>query len=198
MEFNPFPKLHRLSRDIVVTEKLDGTNAQIFIEDETLVEDRSIITAVVDGLALIAGSRNRWITPESDNFGFARWVRDNAEALAGLGIGAHFGEWWGKGIQRGYGLDERRFSLFNTARWYDHLNHQRLTPAGVDVVPILYMGEFDTDSVDACLQDLSENGSVAVAGFMKPEGVVVFHTHSRALYKKTLDNNDEHKWMNKS
>ena len=31
--------------------------------------------------------------------------------------GRHFGEWWGSGIQRGYGLDEKTFSLFNAYRW---------------------------------------------------------------------------------
>jgi hypothetical protein len=27
--FAEFPKLHRLSRDMIVTEKIDGTNAQV-------------------------------------------------------------------------------------------------------------------------------------------------------------------------
>ena len=31
MEFSPFPKIARLSREIVITEKLDGTNASIFL-----------------------------------------------------------------------------------------------------------------------------------------------------------------------
>lgn len=32
-EFNGFPKIARLSRECVITEKIDGTNAQIFITD---------------------------------------------------------------------------------------------------------------------------------------------------------------------
>jgi hypothetical protein len=55
---------------MVITEKLDGTNAQIFIADDGEV---------------IAGSRNRWITPLNDNFGFARWVFENEDALRALG-----------------------------------------------------------------------------------------------------------------
>ena len=33
-EFQPFPKIPRLSREIVITEKIDGTNAQILITDD--------------------------------------------------------------------------------------------------------------------------------------------------------------------
>ena len=58
-DFKPFPKMARLSREIIITEKLDGTNAQVFITE--------------DG-DLFAGSRTRWITPQDDNYGFARWV----------------------------------------------------------------------------------------------------------------------------
>src|SRR5687767_1693749 len=84
--FTPFPSISRLSRDIVVTEKLDGTNAQIHITQDGRV---------------LAGSRNRWITPEADNFGFARWVAAHEDELRALGPGSHYGEWWGQGIQRG-------------------------------------------------------------------------------------------------
>lgn len=102
-EFKSFTKIPRLSREIVITEKIDGTNACIYI-DETTNE-------------MLVGSRTRWITPQSDNFGFAAWVEQNKEELYKLGPGYHYGEWWGKGIQRGYGLNERRFSLFNISRW---------------------------------------------------------------------------------
>ena len=103
MDFKEFPKMPRLSREIIVTEKIDGTNAQVAVAE---LDGYSSPGAVWegDGLAIYAGSRTRWITPEADNFGFAAWVRDNAEELATLGPGNHFGEWWGRGIQRGYGL----------------------------------------------------------------------------------------------
>src|SRR5690606_40023600 len=66
----------------------------------------------------ISQSRKRLITPTADNFGFARWAFERAEILApSLGEGLHYGEWWGKGIQRGYGMDTRVFSLFDTSRW---------------------------------------------------------------------------------
>jgi len=97
-EFKEFPKMARMSRDVIISEKIDGTNAQILITP--------------DG-DLFTGSRTRWITPADDNHGFARWAEGNRDELLKLGPGRHFGEWWGQGIQRGYGLKEKRLSLFN-------------------------------------------------------------------------------------
>lgn len=163
---------------MVVTEKLDGTNSQVFVSDDSSV--------------VLAGSQTRWITPSDDNFGFARWVEEHKEELrVGLGPGSHFGEWWGSGIQRGYGLKngERHFSLFNVKRWGDIATR----PGCCTVVPRLYEGVFDTAEVDHILDNLNANGSVASPGFMNPEGVVVFHVPSGNLYKKTLDKHDGHK-----
>jgi hypothetical protein len=187
--FQPFPKLARLSRECVVTEKLDGTNAQIYITQRPQEYDESLQpppSAIVGDLWLFAGSRTRAIFPgkTTDNFGFAGWVRDNAEELVQLGEGRHFGEWYGKGIQRGYGLDERRFALFHT----HGIKHK---PDIVGVVPTLYTGPFLTHIIDDVMMDLWLAGSKAVPGFMNPEGVVVFHTASSTLYKKTFD--DRHK-----
>lgn len=176
LSFVEWPKIARLSREIIVTEKLDGTNAQIIISD--------------DGTQIAAASRTRLITPEDDNFGFAGWVERNKEALLQLGPGRHYGEWWGKGIQRGYGLDEKRFSLFNANRW-----NKASVDGPFDVVPVLYQGPFDVVEVDKVLNALNTYGSVAAPGFMKPEGVVVFHTASQTMFKKTLDKNDGHKGL---
>lgn len=171
-EFVSFPSIKRLSRNCIITEKLDGTNAQVCVLDDGRV---------------LAGSRNRWITPQDDNCGFARWVAEHEEELhTGLGIGTHYGEWWGSGIQRRYGLQEKRFSLFNVSRW------KEARPACCHIVPVLFEGIFDTAEVDAALLRLSVDGSVAAPGFMDPEGVVVFHSASGALFKKTLKG-DGHK-----
>jgi hypothetical protein len=170
-DFIPFPKIPRLKRGCVITEKIDGTNAQIVIDAEGNVR---------------AGSRNRWITPGNDNFGFARWVQENEEELRGLGEGQHFGEWWGLGIQRGYDLHDRRFSLFNTGRWSDH----NVRPSCCHVVPLLYAGDFDTNTVDGVMDTLREVGSEAAPGFMRPEGVIVYMTAARHLYKVLAENDD--------
>jgi len=139
------------------------------------------------------GSRNRWITSEADNFGFATWVQENAEELRKLGPGRHFGEWWGAGIQRRYGLTEKRFSLFNTSRWLDSVGARFPSlPACVHVVPLLYNEQFSDTAVNEALRQLKEYGSVAAPGFMNPEGIVIYHHASRTLHKVTLGD-DGHK-----
>lgn len=179
-EFIPFPKIPRWFREITITEKIDGTNAVVEV---ATAEDGSIVVR--------AGSRNRWITPEKDNYGFADWVFFNAKALAeNLGEGTHFGEWWGPGIQRGYGLKEKRFSLFNTHRWSDQVF------SGVDglgVVPILYQGPLAADPIHDAIDLLDDEGSVASPGFMRPEGIVIWHHAGRQLYKATLEGDSEPK-----
>jgi hypothetical protein len=173
--FTPFPKIARYSKEVIVTEKIDGTNAQIYISD--------------DGKEIFAGSRTRWISPGDDNFGFAAWVEKNREELLKLGPGNHFGEWWGAGIQRKYGLNEKRFSLFNTHRWGDDATR----PACCSVVPVLWQGNADVMDPVVILNHLQKTGSHAAPGFMKPEGIVIFHTASGALFKKTLEKDNEPK-----
>lgn len=187
--FAGFPSIPRLSRDMIVTEKLDGTNGIIHITG--------------DGRHVIAGSRSRWLVDGADNYGFAAWVREHEEELRQLGPGTHFGEWWGKGIQRGYGLSERRFSLFNVSRWACPANESdwrstddpyRCFQVPVcHVVPVLLRHTFDTNWIDQVLDALAEDGSTAAPGFMQPEGIVVFHVKSGTLFKKTLDKHDGHK-----
>ena len=173
--FEEFPKIARLSRDMIITEKLDGTNAQVIVTENGEVA---------------AGSRSRLITPADDNYGFAAWVRDHADELRELGPGRHFGEWWGQGIQRKYSIGEKRFSLFNVGRWADAESR----PACCHVVPVLYEGPFDTGVVSSVMNALAIDGSIASPGFMRPEGVVVFHSASGALFKKTFEKDDAGKW----
>ncbi len=183
-EFVGFPKIARLSRECIITEKLDGTNAQVCIRT-TVYNTPEPEDIQIGDFLIRAGSRTRWITPDQDNYGFAAWVRDHAEELLLLGVGQHFGEWWGQGIQRGYGLTEKRFSLFNASRWGD----DAVRPECCHVVPTLYAGSFDTGAVDSCLRLLTD-GSIAAPGFKNPEGVIVFHTASGHLYKKTIQKDE--------
>jgi hypothetical protein len=193
VEFTGFPKMARLNRDIVITEKIDGTNAQVYIapfHDSAALSAKkeAIAYSVAAQLIMFAGSRTRWITPTDDNHGFAKWVQANAEDLFRLGQGQHFGEWWGSGIQRGYGLQkgEKRFSLFNTARW----GKAEDRPSCCHVVPTLYTGLFDADEIDEALHCLRLGGSFANLGFMKPEGIVIWHEAARQLFKVTLEKDE--------
>jgi len=168
-EFKAFPKTPRLFRDIVVTEKLDGTNACIVIQhDEEL-----------GAWAVWPQSRKRFLNVREDNFGFAAWALEHREELIELGPGYHYGEWWGQGIQRGYDLDEKRFSLFG--HWYEDI------PECVSTVPVLYQGQFSGPWISETLSDLRQDGSVAAPGYMNPEGIVIYHEQSRQRFKVTLN-----------
>lgn len=200
MEFQEFPKISRLTRNIIVTEKIDGTNAQVVIEQAELIADWSgsaatpwlkRVTTDLGDFGIAAASRSRYITVHNDNHGWANWVAKNAEELIKLGPGRHFGEWWGSGIQRGYGLQngEKRFSLFNVSKWADGMTR----PSCCSVVPTLGTYTFDTAFIESCLDRLRVNGSAAAPGFMKPEGIVVFHTAGGQLFKKTIERDEEPK-----
>lgn len=181
--FRKFSKIPRLFRGVVLTEKIDGTNGCIYVPDD-------------NELPLVAGSRNRWLERGDDNFGFAQFVEENEAELRKLGPGYHYGEWFGKGIQRGYGLNEKRFALFNVSRWFDGhfprpsgFGDAEPCPEIVSVAPVLaVLDTFDTNSILTVMNVLQEHGSIIVPGFMKPEGVVIMHEASGQLYKATLDN----------
>lgn len=194
MIFESFPKIGRLKRDCLVTEKIDGSNGQIAIIPNTDTDAVGAV-AVCGDFTVYAGSRNRWVQPGSktDNAGFAGWVRDNASELVGkLGPGRHFGEWWGNGIQRGYGLSEKRFSLFNAFRWADGRQER---PSCCGVVPTLYMGVFDSAAIEHCISKLQCGGSIAAPDYMKPEGVIVYHGATKTYFKRLIENDEEPKGL---
>ncbi len=190
--FEEFDKIARLSREIVITEKIDGTNAQILIADD----QQPFLHEKHGELPFLCGSRNKWIYPGEDNAGFAAWAYKNAKELMGLGPGKHFGEWWGSGIQRNYGLKEKRFSLFNTGRWFDAVrgtktnDKQFSAPSCCYVVPCLYVGGFSERMINTQLEQLRDQGSIAAPGFMKPEGIVVYHTAANLYFKKTIEKDE--------
>lgn len=182
MEFKPWPKMTRVEnrRTPIFTEKIDGTNACVVISFAD-ANDKTIYTSLteVGPMSIWAQSRTRFITPDDDNFGFAAWVRDNAEALLKLGEGYHFGEWWGRGIQRTYGLEERRFSLFDTRRWHN----DNPPPEPCHLVPILT----DVTTIAEARDWLVTNGSAAAPGWMKPEGAVMFDLDTKTPFKIIID-----------
>lgn len=173
-EFRPFPKVPRLNRQMVITEKVDGTNGVIHIWDD---------------LSILVGSRNRWLSPEKgkDNFDFARWVEERKDALIScLGPGTHYGEYFG----RNYGMLDRHFALFNTKRW--SIDNTRSVP-GLTVVPVLYEGLFDTQVIASVLLGLQMGGSVMVPNYRAPEGIMVYHVAAGHYFKVTVEHDEEWK-----
>jgi hypothetical protein len=191
-EFEAWPKIPRLRREISITEKIDGTNAQVcIIPGDVLAAEggdngQTVAYLSDKDLYILAGSRSRWITPgkDTDNFGFAAWVLENAEGLSELGAGRHYGEWWGQGIQRCYDKNSKTFSLFNTARPADTL------PECVSQVPLLYRGVDDGSAVQNALDYLVVNGSKAAPWYYNPEGIVVYHSAARSRFKVLLEGDD--------
>jgi len=187
----------------VISEKIDGTNGQILIELYDEVQGEPPLVCVEKDAVTYnvwAGSRNRWIYTgkNKDNHGFAQWVMTWAPYLVEiLGVGRHFGEWWGQGIQRGYGLTEKRFSLFNTDKWRQPLQlralQDQVIPDGLATVPVLYEGTFHTREVEDQLFRLRTFGSQAASGYTRPEGVVVYHVASGEYFKATIENDEKPK-----
>lgn len=188
IEFRAWPKIARWERPVVITEKIDGTNACVVIQEDDGYGGST------DGLIVAAQSRTRIITPgkSTDNHGFAGWVKEHEDELKLLGPGYHYGEWYGAGIQRRYGLDHKRFALFNVDRWSDESGAR---PACCHVVPVLWRGPMSqaAESVEASIESLRKLGSVASPGFMDPEGVVVYHYAGRTSWKRTLAKDAEPK-----
>ena len=218
LDFIEFPKMARLNREVVITEKIDGTNAQILISESgdwshpsNVDHDASVPSRGGDGLIVMAGSRNRWLTlGKGDNAGFAAWVKANRSELVKLGVGRHFGEWWGAGIQRRYGLEEKRFSLFNVGRWGDFATFNAVPPdastpgvvnlqtgipgpACCHVVPTLWRGNFKDCNQFRSLEMLVAHGSFAAPGWMHPEGIVIYHEASKKCFKVTVENDESPK-----
>lgn len=199
MDFKSFNKIAKIGDLYMeITQKIHGTNAQICIEyvdhltnldtpkDYQLVRHKELVE---NDYKIYAGSRNRWLTIEDDNYGFAKFVADNRQKLVEmLGVGQHYGEWAGPGINEGEGLSRRVLFLFNQSF------HARpnLLPDQISVVPVIYQGKIlNPDEIDSQMDLLKKYGSFIDPVFFKdnirwmmPEGIVV--KVNKTLYKKTF------------
>lgn len=166
LEFKPWPKITRDNPfKATITEKIDGTNACVIIKDGEVVGVQS---------------RKRFITPENDNFGFATWVEENKEELSSMGDGYHYGEWAGPGIQKNpHNLKEKTFFLFNTSRWGGHNPN---TPSCCSVVPVLFRGYLEPDTIEYYLGHLE---AIALPE-ETPEGIVVYYPTFGQYTKHTI------------
>ncbi len=180
MDFKKFDEIQRLSSNVTITEKIHGTNAQITIYEE--ITNSGVCTLVK------AGSRTRWLTVEDDNYGFARKVAENEkELIEALGLGTHYGEWYGSGINGSYGLTggDKRLALFDIRRTGQY--KAGALPKWVEVVPVLYSGPFKDGVVTEVMEGLKTNGSKIAPGYMKPEGIVVRFDRNSLLLKNVFE-----------
>lgn len=160
--YKHFSKIPRYENILYkITEKIDGTNACVIIDEEGNIG---------------AQSRSKLIVPgKEDNFGFASWVQENKQDLLRLGPGYHYGEWWGRGIQRGYGQNDKIFSLFSW--WlYNIPNCCRRVPVFSDEI-----------SLEEAIKFLREEGSLAAPGYNNPEGLVIKEKNHGTYYKVIIN-----------
>jgi len=176
-DFKSFPSVQHLDKlEMRITQKIHGSNAQIRIDSNGDTE-----------LIIKAGSRNRWLTLDDDNYGFFKFVHDHFVDFTKLGEGTHYGEWAGPGINSGEGLTEKTLFLFSHPDRYRDIQ----LPPRVTFVPELYVGPFDLMAIESVMSDLKRLGSRAVSGFKNPEGIVIEVAGKR--YKKVFTP-EESKW----
>jgi hypothetical protein len=172
-KFIGFPKMSRdIIGDVIITEKLDGTNACVIIENGEIVGVQS---------------RKRMINVDDDNYGFASYISQNEELILKLGDGYHYGEWCGLGIQKNpHNLDAKYFYLFDTRRW----NTDNEPPEGIRRTRTLYTGTLNSNTVEDCMKQLE---LYAEENNYKAEGVVVRYILLRINEKHTFKNS-KGKW----
>ena len=180
---NSYPSFNSIERleniYCVITEKIDGTNGLIEIHDST-----------IDGVKF--GSRNRYITFENDNNGFANFFRHYTNQLFSLPNVIEeepeypiriYGEWFGCGIQRGYDLKDKFFMPFSTFYAEKLIEHQI---PNIIKPSIMYTGKFSQEVVDTCMQILT-NGSLVIPEFKRPEGIVIHFPKYNFRLKQTFE-----------
>lgn len=191
-QFKGWGSTPRWHKGLTITEKIDGTNACIVIYDGQVK----------------AQSRKRMITPDSDNFGFAKWVYDNAGVLMDtLGFGYHYGEWFGEGIQKNpLGIEGKRFALFHATKYTEDNGYELNKVDGLETVPLLFHGQANWMTVGDILQGLDTWGTNVIGakswtdedtGFRhsaKAEGIIVWHKETQQKYKILLEDDAFHKW----
>lgn len=114
--------------------KLDGTNSSVRVFPDGTV---------------VAQSRGRIITPGDDNYGFAKWVKENEEYFANMAFLPEifgefhegftiFGEWCGQGIQKRTSIskiDRKVFAIFAIQYGDHHIGEERGRWTWIDLDP---------------------------------------------------------------
>lgn len=132
------------------TVKLHGTNASV----------------VIDGGEVRYQSRNRVITPEDDNAGFAAW----ASTINWMGLAADYndgeepviiyGEWCGEGVQSGVAVSSlpKRFVIFSIRVGEEWATKEEILSATIPVgVDLIYRTETWSRKIDFNNPQLIQN-----------------------------------------
>ena len=94
-------------------------------------------------------------------------------------------EWFVKGIQRGYGLDEKYFMPFSS------FYAEHMIKAGIPniMMPnIMYTGKFSSTVVADCMDRLSSGGfHNLITNYDYPEGIVIYFPKYNFRLKQTFE-----------
>ena len=184
----------------VISEKIDGTNGLIEIQNKANNSNTG-------SMIVKFGSRNRYISFSDDNAGFANFFRHYEKKFKNMAkeiIASSYnedsqtdeiptenyplriyGEWFGKGIQRGYGLDDKYFMPFSS------FYAEHMIKAGIPniMMPnIMYTGKFSLEVVDNCMNCLT-SGSFhnLITNYDNPEGIVIYFPKYNFRLKQTFE-----------
>ena len=179
MKFHKYQHIMKLGTDevdgildgaVYLFYKIDGTNSQVFLKD--------------DGETLGFGSRNKEITPESDNAGFALSITQNKELYNGLLaiLKAHpnyiiYGEWLVPHTLKTYAQNAwRKFYVFDvldesTGRYlpYPYANMFK-DCSQCSVIPLICI--MDHPTPDQVKEKLQQTGEFLCASGLG-EGIVI-------------------------
>lgn len=199
-EFRGWGSTTRENKNKTITEKIDGTNGCVVIYNGQVK----------------AQSRKRIITPDDDNYGFAKWVYENAGALMDtLGFGYHYGEWFGEGIQKNpLGIEGKRFALFHATKYTEANGFDLSRVDGLETVPLLHHGQCDVWTIPDIMSDLQDFGSKVVGAAQQTvqsnifedlswtkaadaEGIIIWNNETKTRTKMLLENDAFHKWEQK-
>ncbi len=211
--YSSFPSIERLENIYcIISEKVDGTNGLIEIHNPGSGCSSEQCTAFPCGVkdcseepVIKFGSRNRYITFNDDNAGFANFFR-HYEArfkdvaadivLKELKVSGEtltecqeqyplriYGEWFGSGIQRGYGLKDKFFMPFSTFYAEKLIEYQ---VPNIVKPNIMYTGKFSQEIANTCMQTLT-NGSLVIPEFKRPEGIVIHFPKYNFRLKQTFE-----------
>lgn len=188
-DYPEFPSIERFDNVYcIITEKIDGTNGLIEIGTNGITEE---------GIVMF-GSRKKYLYPGKDNYGFLAFFSPYVSELLKICKEIKeentdfdfinnppiriYGEWFGKGINRGYNLSDRQFMPFNSY----YADKLRNIPNITQPEP-LHQGKFSREILNDCMNFLREEGSQVVPGYKNPEGVVAYFPKYKFSLKETFD-----------
>ena len=181
MEFNKYSSIENLYKngdillgEVVVTEKLHGTNCRFgWIDDTFYIGSRNntILTWKEDGTEIY--------NKENDGYNFCDWLRGAVSFVDLPRDTLFYGEFFGSGVQKGmkyFDVIKRHFAVFDVKQGEDYLDYDDavkiVTDNKLDFVPLVFRGKLNLDGAKELI-DVSSTWALAHNTDCIAEGVVI-------------------------